>query len=499
MPLLSQRQLKENKSLPIGGNPRQWDCRLQACVHVTHWRSMGHRIWANGLILLVALPFVSTGAEDDYKVYTESPRIFLNAKRLRLLRREKERLSIRWQQFELLMAGKAPMPEPGFALALYSQVSQSPEPCQRAIAAALTSSDIRQTAIVADWCGTNATLTARLQKSLTVPLASMPIASVAAARNRAIAAIAIADQAPQASARALEELVEKWWRSALAPKLREGGTVPRQETYALLELLHLLRDNLNIDLRDDAGAYFKELPLFQILSYYPSPFPATENEYRVPFFTSDGEPDLIQAALSRASELAMVAYDGNLLENQFIQGWVLQDRFLMRGTFGIAYEFLWANPYQPGLSFHHLPNLYHDKRGGRLFVRSTWEEDASYFCYYDGQIQFFEDGKRKRLVMKGNSAPIQVGGVTLFSAQSPMKFVVEPVREESEPGERAVVRKLYYFLVSLKPNARFDIEVDDEELQEGSTDAGGILALTLANPSTARAVRIRETRPPARR
>jgi len=448
---------------------------------------MGHRIWANGLILLVALPFLSTGAEDDYKVYTEAPRVFLNSKRLRLLRREKERQSIRWQQFEILMAGKAPMPESGFALALYSQVSRSPEPCQRALAGA-ASLDIRQTAMVSDWCGPTPALTAKLEKALTVPLKS-----VTGARDRAIAAVAVADQAPQPSARALQDLVEKWWRGTIAPQLRQGGSIPRQETYALFELLHLLRDNLNIDLRDDAGAYFKELPLFQILSYYPSPFPSPENEFRVPFFTSDGEPDLTQAALSRAAELAMVAYDGNLLENQFIQGWALQDRFLMRGTFGIVYEFLWANPYQPGLSFHHLPNLYHDKRGGRLFVRSNWEEDASYFCYYDGEIQFFEDGARKRLVMKGNTSPIQMGGVSLFSGQSPMKFMIEPVKEVSEPGERTSANKLYYFLVGLKPNVRFDIEVDDEELVETSTDAGGILALTFANPSAPRAVRIRET------
>ncbi len=329
---------------------------------------MGHRIWANGLILLLALPFLGEAAEDDYKVYTESPLIFLNAKRLRLLRRERERQSIRWQQFESLMAGRAPMPESGFALALYSQVMQSPEPCQRALALPAGALDTRQSAIVVDWCSASPALSARLQRALTPPLTT-----VTSARDRAIAAIAIADQAPQASARALENLVEQWWRRTLAPKLRAGGLVPRQETYALLELLHLLRDNLNLDLRDDAGTYFKELPLFQILSYYPSPFPTPENEFRVPFFTSDGEPDLQQAALSRAAELAMVSYDGNLLENQFIQGWALQDRFLMRGTFGIVYEFLWANPYQPGLSFHHLPNLYHDKRGGRLF-EETWGE-----------------------------------------------------------------------------------------------------------------------------
>ena len=33
---------------------------------------------------------------------------------MRLLRRERERASLRWQQFETLMAGGAAMPEPGF-------------------------------------------------------------------------------------------------------------------------------------------------------------------------------------------------------------------------------------------------------------------------------------------------------------------------------------------------------------------------------------------------
>src|SRR5215510_6070635 len=63
--------------------------------------------------------------EQSYKIYTERPRIFLRPQRLRLLRRERERQSLRWQQFELLMAGKAPMPEPGFAAALYYQASEN--------------------------------------------------------------------------------------------------------------------------------------------------------------------------------------------------------------------------------------------------------------------------------------------------------------------------------------------------------------------------------------
>ena len=44
----------------------------------------------------------------------------------------------------------------------------------------------------------------------------------------------------------------------------------------------------------------------------------------------------------------MVAYDTNGLQNQFLQGWLIQDRYLMMTPFGAPYEFLWANPYQPG-------------------------------------------------------------------------------------------------------------------------------------------------------
>src|SRR5215467_1765406 len=63
----------------------------------------------------------STAQDQNYRIYTERPRIFLRPQRLRLLRREKERQSLRWQQFQLLMAGKAPMPEPGFVNSLYYQ------------------------------------------------------------------------------------------------------------------------------------------------------------------------------------------------------------------------------------------------------------------------------------------------------------------------------------------------------------------------------------------
>jgi len=68
-------------------------------------------------------PAVPASANDEFKVYGEHPRLLLRTQKLRLLRRERERQSPRWQQLELLLRGRAQMPEPGFAAALYYQVT----------------------------------------------------------------------------------------------------------------------------------------------------------------------------------------------------------------------------------------------------------------------------------------------------------------------------------------------------------------------------------------
>ena len=45
------------------------------------------------------------------------------------------------------------------------------------------------------------------------------------------------------------------------------------------------------------------------------------------------EPDLKRAALARAAELSMVAFDSNAPGSQILQGWLLNDNYLLRGTF----------------------------------------------------------------------------------------------------------------------------------------------------------------------
>ena len=304
------------------------------------------------------------------------PRIFLGARRLRLLRRERERQSLRWNQFHLLMAGKAPMPEPGFAQALYYQVSGSAEAGQQAVAWALgAGADLRQLALVFDWC--QDVLTEAQSKTLAAKLArgiqqSRRDSSVSAVRSRLLAAVALSGHLPGVPEREIDQVVRNWWEGEVVPVIVGGHEAfSRDDTYALMEILHVVRDNFNQDLREAAPGFFTDLPMVHLLSHYPATFPAGENDYRIPAAPhggtaggSSGQPDLRRAALSRAAELSMVAYDSNAPGSQILQGWLMNDHFLLRGTFGAPYEFLWANPYQPGLSYFQAPLVVHDSLFG---------------------------------------------------------------------------------------------------------------------------------------
>jgi hypothetical protein len=316
---------------------------------------------------------------------------------------------------------------------------------------------------VYDWCqpllkpAEETALKAKLQKGIEQTARASDIASI---RSRVFAAIAIEDDA------ALKNSVIGWWRIQMAPALKSGSrTLARTEMYPMIEFLHAVRDTVNIELRQDATKYFQELPTYLLLSYYPAVYPAAENDYRVPVYAGTGEPDLKAAAFSRAAELSIVAYDSNAVESQFLQGWLIHDKFLMRGTQGITYEFLWANPYQPGLSYFHMPLKFHDAKNGRLFMRSTWDDDATWLGYFDGKVQLFEDGKIQPLSLQTQKEPTIVGDSAILLGNSKMKLDLDSESPAS------------YFIIGLKPHQKYLIEADDEELTEEETDAGGILAL----------------------
>lgn len=422
------------------------------------------------LVAASALAFGQSTADEDFHVYTDSPRLVLTPQRLRLLQRERERQTMRWQQLDALVSGGAPLPEPAFAWALYYQVARDQAKGRKALDWALDSAntDLRQLALVYDWCAPLMTaaqsegLAARIEQSLRV--APRPD-DFRAHSARTLAAIAIADRLPDHAEAILRAEIESWWRGDVVKRIKGGHALPREQLYWLYEMFHAVRDNLKIDLRESAGAYFQSLPIDHLSSHYPAPYQAPENDFRIPVYVRNGEPDLAEAAMSRAAELAMVAYDPNAPESQFLQGWLMQDRFLMRGALGAPYEFLWANPYQPGLSYFQTPLIFHDASTGHIFARTSWDENATWVGYFDGHLQLFKDGQVQTLRAGAVVKPVHIGDALLLSAENPdaARF-----RADAEA----------VFVMNLMPRADYDIEVDDEELWDGETDAGGTLVLS---------------------
>lgn len=434
------------------------------------------------LPLLALTAFAQNQADEDFHVYTDSPRLLLTPQRLRLLQRERDRHSIRWQQFDALISGAAPMPEPGFANALYSQVAKNPSACRKAVDWALGNNvkTGRELALVLDWCAP--VMTEKEKSLLTSDMLNFSprpddLRGHAAA---VLFTIANADQLPDHGAPALRAEIEGWWRGYVVKRIEQGHPVPRDQMYWVYEMFHAVRDNLKIDLRESAPAYFRSLPVVHLSSHYPAPYQAPENEYRVPIYVRDGEPDLKDAALSRAAEFAMVAYDDNALESQYLQGWLMQDRFMMRGALGSVYEFLWANPYLPGLSYFHTPLIFHDAFTGHVFARTSWDENATWLGYFDGHLQMFRDGHVETLRAGVATKPVRIGDALLLSATD-------------RDADRFHADAEAVFVLNLEPRATYEVEIDDQELWECETDAGGTLVLSLPEGTDA-GVRIRRRR-----
>jgi hypothetical protein len=439
-----------------------------------------------------------SAADEDYHVYTDSPRLLLTKQRLRLLQRERDRQSMRWQQFDSLISGGVPMPEPGIARALYYQVTKDPAAGKQAVEWALgadSQKDLRQLAIVFDWCGPVMTkaqgdkVAEKIERGLgigagstgSVPPADTsvnPGGDIVLHNARALAAIAIADRLPDHGNAILGGLIQQWWRGVVAKRIAKGQpAAPREQYYAMFEMMHAIRDNLKVELREAAPLYFRTLPIDDLAGHYPPALPTPENEYRVPVYVREGDPNVTDATMARAAELAMVAYDDNARESQYVQGWLMQDRFVMQSGLGCVYEFLWANPYQPGLSYFQVPLVFHDTTTGHVFARTSWDEDAAWLGYFEGHLQIYKDGKIQSLRAGAAVQPVRIGDALLLSA-------------ESKDADRFQANAEAVFVLNLTPRTVYQVEVDDQELEEVETDAGGTLVLSFPEGAEA-GVRIR--------
>jgi len=338
---------------------------------------------------------------DPVAVDTQHPRLFLNA--ARLLKRERDRSSERWRALGAMVSGD--LAEPGFAQALYYQVSGDAVVVRRAAAWALgTGSDVRQLALVFDW---------------------------------------------------RQDLL----------------TAPQRTALPLFEMLRAVRDAAGIDLRERCPHSFVNLPAERLMSYYPAAYRTPPNSFRAGAERAAGAPDPKLAVRSRAADLAMVSFDPDAPESQALQGWLMHDPFAMRDALGAPYEFLWANPYQPGLSYYHLPLAYYDAVFGKVFVRSSWDDSATWFGYWDGAAQKFADGRALALD-PGTAAPERFdAAVVMFSRD----FRVKIGKEQR------------LFVVGLEPHRAYRVETEGAKPFDTPADNGGVLEL---HPPLDRDVRV---------
>lgn len=147
----------------------------------------------------------------------------------------------------------------------------------------------------------------------------------------------------------------------------------------------------------------------------------------------------------------------------------MHDRFALRGPFGTPYEFLWANPYQPGLPYEKLPLRFHNERTGTLLVRSSWEEDALWIGSSARGPQSFRGGRPELLKRK---VPVVAGdAVVLASDPAGADFAVDA----DSPH--------IWYLLGLAPEATYDVEVEYEGMYEIRTDRGGIAELEFTHSS----------------
>lgn len=249
------------------------------------------------------------------------PKLLLNAQRLRRLERDRERQTIWWVNFEARVQSTPDSPERGFELALYYAVTHDEKRGREAIEWALGHAcDPRQFAWILDWCSD----------------------LLSEAERRRLETAGCTAQRVNVRER-LQSLQEDWFKDARA-------------LYDDCELLIALRSAGADDPRREAPKFFSELPNEFLLSLKP-------DQVEHPDWTT------------HIAALALIAVDPNLEASQYLQGWAIEDRHMIRDGPGVAYEFLWADPYLPGVGYQNLDPWIYDSNG-RLFARTSWDAQA---------------------------------------------------------------------------------------------------------------------------
>jgi len=371
------------------------------------------------------------------------PKLLLSATRARRLSRDHTRMTERWANLDQRVASEQASPERGFELALFYSVTGDAGAADEAIRwAAAHPDEFRQVALVADWCRDrmSSEQQAALLSAATERLSQQGHEFPSPSRYRDALFLTLARTgSPPAD-------LDNWWARTMSLVKKHGWPWLAQpaELYALAEIITVVRDFTHTDLRSGYGTEFELLPTEYLLSLRPAQVETPDWETRI-------------------AALALVDVDPNMTPSQFLQGWAMEDPRVIRSGPGIAYEFLWANPYLPGLSYYNLDPWSYDPDAGVLYLRSSWDANS---CW----IRIDDAGVAEQDCPAGwRDHPFEAGHLTL--APLPESGCVD-VPHQGAVINPSLVRSL--ILWGVPPGAQF-LYKSDNKLVSHYADRSGML------------------------
>ena len=203
--------------------------------------------------MLVALAISAVAQEAAH-----TPQLLLNAQRLRRLKRDRERKTVRWVNFENRVNSVPDSPERGFELALYYAVTGDEAKGREAVQWALSHNSPRQNALVLDWC--------------------LPLVSIEQKKNWRFFTTSSTVNLPMSFARLLVQPGSLRRRSRCqyralhsARSLMDGYCPTPRSLYALCELIYAVRAATHTDLARRQSPFLFRLPAeLLLLSAKPS-------------------------------------------------------------------------------------------------------------------------------------------------------------------------------------------------------------------------------------
>ena len=437
-------------------------------------------------------------AQADYRVYTEHPRLFLEPDRLTRLRKEVDRQSLRWRSLRDLADSGIRFPEQPLVDALRYRAEGSAAAGSRAVGWSVrlassgisTAAELRQAALVYDWCRDRFEAGEReaVQDAIAGAVGSLLSQAgleVGLVRAAILASIALAGDW-DGSEPALDTLLNAHWDREVRPALESGGlTDDGAALVAVLETSLAVRHNLEIDLLRPATHALATLVRTRLLSYYPADVRTAEGTARRPSrFGPDERAAQAQAPLYRLGEMLLVAYESNLREFQFLQGWIRDDTYRLQSPLFAPYEFLWINPYLPGLTARSAPLLAYDPVRGRLYGRQSWDRPTTWIGFAEGRMEILSGGSLSATASFRDLPPMYFPEAAVVPIEAPGRVVLRWEAPSGEPPENASI-----FLLGLQPFETYGLKVGGREPRVVEAGAGGFIVLR-TDPTTMKRDRI---------